>query len=59
MVRLAVLDLAPIMHGSDTATALRHTLDYARHAERLGIHRYWLAEHHNMPVIQANQPGSP
>ena len=51
MVRLSVLDLAPITQGSDAATALRHTLDLARHAERLGFHRYWLAEHHNMPGI--------
>jgi len=51
MVRLSVLDLAPITQGSDAATALRHSLDYARHAERLGIHRYWLAEHHNLPGI--------
>ena len=51
MVRLSVLDLAPITQGSDAATALRHSLDYARHAERLGIHRYWVAEHHNLPGI--------
>src|SRR6185503_8947693 len=51
MVRLSILDLAPITKGSDAATALRNTLDLARHAERLGYHRYWLAEHHNMPGI--------
>src|SRR5215831_3188504 len=51
MVLLSVLDLAPITQGSDAATAFRHSLDYARHAERLGFHRYWLAEHHNMPGI--------
>jgi luciferase family oxidoreductase group 1 len=51
MPRLSVLDLAPITQGSDAATALEHTLDLARHAERLGFHRYWLAEHHNMPGI--------
>jgi luciferase family oxidoreductase group 1 len=51
MVRLSVLDLAPIRQGSDAATALRESRDYARHAERLGLHRYWLAEHHNMPGI--------
>ncbi len=51
MVRLSILDLAPITTGSDAATALRNTLDLARHAERLGYHRYWLAEHHNMPGI--------
>jgi luciferase family oxidoreductase group 1 len=51
MVRLSILDLAPITTGSDAATALRNMLDLARHAERLGYHRYWLAEHHNMPGI--------
>jgi luciferase family oxidoreductase group 1 len=51
VARLSVLDLAPITQGSDAASALRHTLDLARHAERLGFHRYWLAEHHNMPGI--------
>src|SRR2546428_12396001 len=51
MVRLSILDLAPITRGNNAATAFRHSLDYARYAERLGIHRYWLAEHHNMPGI--------
>src|SRR5690606_9489022 len=36
---------------SDIAQALRNTLDLARHAERLGYRRFWLAEHHNMPGI--------
>jgi luciferase family oxidoreductase group 1 len=51
MVRLSVLDLAPITQGSTAATALRHAVDLAREAERLGFTRYWLAEHHNMPGI--------
>ena len=51
MVRLSVLDLAPITEGSDAATALARSLDLARHAERLHFTRYWLAEHHNMPGI--------
>ena len=51
MTSLSVLDLAPITEGSDAAQALRNTLDLARHAERLGYQRYWLAEHHNMPGI--------
>jgi luciferase family oxidoreductase group 1 len=50
-MRVSVLDLAPITEGSDAATALRNTLDLARHAERLGYARYWIAEHHNMPGI--------
>jgi luciferase family oxidoreductase group 1 len=51
MTSFSVLDLSPITEGSTAADALRHTLDLARHAERWGYHRYWLAEHHNMPAV--------
>ena len=51
MIPLSVLDLAPIVEGGDAAQALRHSLDLARHCERWGYTRYWLAEHHNMPGI--------
>ena len=37
--------------GGTVAQSLANTLDLARHAERLGYRRYWLAEHHNMPGI--------
>ena len=50
-VPFSVLDLCPIVQGGDAGQALRSTLDLARHAERLGYRRYWLAEHHNMPGI--------
>jgi len=51
MIPLSILDLAPVCEGSDASQAFAHTLDLARHAERLGYTRYWLAEHHNMPGI--------
>jgi luciferase family oxidoreductase group 1 len=51
MVPVSVLDLAPITEGGDAGLALRCSLDLARHAERLGYRRYWLAEHHGMPGI--------
>ena len=51
MTALSVLDLAPITDGSDASQALANSLDLARHAERLGYRRFWLAEHHNMPGI--------
>lgn len=51
MIPFSVLDLAPVCEGSDAAQSFRNTLDLARHAERLGYRRYWLAEHHNMPGI--------
>jgi luciferase family oxidoreductase group 1 len=51
VTRLSILDLAPITQGATAADALHNSLDFARHAERLGFYRYWLAEHHNMPGI--------
>jgi luciferase family oxidoreductase group 1 len=51
MVPLSVLDLSPIVQGGDAAQSLRNSLDLARHAERLGYRRYWLAEHHNSAGI--------
>jgi luciferase family oxidoreductase group 1 len=51
MIPLSILDLAPVCEGGDIAGSFRNTLDLARHAERLGYRRYWLAEHHNMPGI--------
>ncbi|CAN5797286.1 LLM class flavin-dependent oxidoreductase [soil metagenome] len=51
MIPLSVLDLSPIVAGSDAADALWRTRDLAQHVERLGYHRFWLAEHHNMPGI--------
>ncbi len=51
MTPLSVLDLAPIVEGSDAATSMRNALDLAQHAERWGYRRYWLAEHHNMDGV--------
>lgn len=51
MVKLSVLDLSPINEGQGASEALANTLSLAQHAERLGYHRYWVAEHHNMPGI--------
>ncbi|MGZ5022476.1 MAG: LLM class flavin-dependent oxidoreductase, partial [Chthoniobacterales bacterium] len=47
----SILDLSPIVEGGDAAQAFRNTVDLARHAEEWGYHRYWLAEHHNLPGI--------
>ena len=51
MVPLSVLDLSPIVQGGTAADAFARSLDLARHAERWGYRRFWLAEHHNMPGI--------
>jgi luciferase family oxidoreductase group 1 len=54
MVPLSILDLAPIVEGSDAATALRNSLDLAQHAEAWGYKRFWLAEHHNMDGVASS-----
>jgi luciferase family oxidoreductase group 1 len=51
VIPFSVLDLAPIVEGGDAAQAFRNSLELARHAERWGYRRFWLAEHHNMPGI--------
>jgi luciferase family oxidoreductase group 1 len=51
MTQISVLDLAQIVEGSSARQALLNAADLARHAEALGYHRYWLAEHHNMAGI--------
>ena len=49
--RFSVLDLAAVREGGTVAETFRNTLDLARHAERWGFTRFWLAEHHSMPGI--------
>ena len=51
MVPLSVLDLSPVTEGGDAGQSLRNSLDLARHVERLGYRRFWMAEHHNLPGI--------
>jgi luciferase family oxidoreductase group 1 len=51
MPHLSILDLSPVIEGADAALAFRNTVDLAQHAERWGYHRFWLAEHHNLPGI--------
>ena len=54
--RLSVLDVSPVTSGSSSMEALRNTLDLARLADGLGFKRYWLAEHHNTPLIASSAP---
>lgn len=47
----SLLDLVPVSQGATASEALANCLDLAQHAETWGYHRFWLAEHHNMPGI--------
>ena len=54
--KLSVLDVSPVATGSTSTEALRNTLDLAQLADQLGFTRYWLAEHHNTPLIASSAP---
>ncbi len=47
----SVLDLSPILKGETATQSFRHSLNLAQHAEKWGYHRYWVAEHHNIPGV--------
>lgn len=53
-IPLSMLDLVPVRTGGSVAEALHNSLDLARHVERLGFNRFWLAEHHNMDGIASS-----
>jgi luciferase family oxidoreductase group 1 len=55
-LRISVLDQSPISEGSSGADALRNTLDLAQLTDKLGYHRYWVAEHHGTPMLACAAP---
>jgi luciferase family oxidoreductase group 1 len=55
-IPLSILDLAPVSSKGDSTEALRNTTELARNAEKWGYHRFWVAEHHNMPAIASSSP---
>ena len=55
-MRISVLDTTPVPSGATAAQAVANTLDLARHAESLGLVRYWLAEHHNAGALACPAP---
>jgi luciferase family oxidoreductase group 1 len=56
MLRLGVLDQSPVRSGGNAADAVHETLDLAETCDRLGYHRYWLAEHHSTPGLAGSSP---
>ena len=56
MIRLSVLDQSPIRSGGTAADAIDETVQLAQAAERLGYHRYWVAEHHSHGAFAGTSP---
>ena len=55
-MRFSVLDQSPIPEGQTGVDALRNTIELAQLADRLGYHRYWVAEHHGGPMLAGAAP---
>jgi luciferase family oxidoreductase group 1 len=55
-MRLSVLDQSTVVSGRSPDAAIRESLALAQHAEALGYHRYWCAEHHNSASIAGSAP---
>lgn len=53
---LSVLDQSPIRSGGTAGDALRETIELAQITERLGYHRYWVAEHHGSASFAGSSP---
>ncbi|MFG1806898.1 MsnO8 family LLM class oxidoreductase [Streptomyces sp. NPDC049040] len=52
----SVLDRSRTREGEDGPRALRDTVDFAREAEKLGFHRFWVSEHHGVPGVAGSAP---
>ncbi|MGZ9080159.1 MAG: LLM class flavin-dependent oxidoreductase, partial [Burkholderiales bacterium] len=55
-MKLSVLDQSTASKGRTEDTAIRETLELARHCDALGFHRYWVSEHHNTGNIVGTAP---
>jgi luciferase family oxidoreductase group 1 len=55
-IPLSILDLAPVASGRTAADALAETTSLARRADALGLRRFWVAEHHNIPSVASTAP---
>lgn len=55
-VALSVLELAPVERGAPEAAAVAGAREVARWADRAGLRRFWVAEHHNSGGIASSAP---
>lgn len=56
MVKLSILDYAQIDEGRSNQEAIEDSVKLAKEAEQLGFHRFWVAEHHNVPAFASSSP---
>lgn len=56
MFKLSVLDQSPVSFGSSHSEAIQNTVELAQNVERLGYHRFWVAEHHDSNRLSGSTP---
>lgn len=55
-MKLSVLDQSTVSEGRTQDSAIRETIELARHCDALGYHRFWVSEHHNSGTIAGTAP---
>lgn len=55
-MKLSILDYAQIDQGGNAHQAIEESVSLAQHAEKLGFHRFWVAEHHNVSAFASSSP---
>ena|SRR5690625_274177 len=55
-MKLGILDQIPVAETQSATEALQQTIEIAKQAEKLGYHRFWLAEHHNSNRLASSAP---
>lgn len=55
-VPLNILCQSPVSEGMTPSDAVGHTVELAQTAERLGYHRFWVAEHHSDKALASGSP---
>ena len=55
-MKVSVLDQSPIRRGGTARDAVLETIELAKASERLGFHRFWMAEHHNTTSFAGSTP---
>ncbi|MEO8447551.1 MAG: LLM class flavin-dependent oxidoreductase [bacterium] len=46
-MKINILDQSPVIEGYEPSDAIKQTLELAKLGDKLGYHRYWVAEHHS------------
>lgn len=56
IVKLSILDQAPISSGNTAQETLQNAVNLARTGDKLGFTRYWIAEHHDLAGLACPAP---